>query len=385
MVYSFQDGIGNASGKAMEYLISVGIAISTVLLSIWAYLKGSVNWNEKVPQLVPLIGKGCDSKIKKLNKNYEVGCNVPLQFDTGKNANNFYDLVTKFYEYGWGTCFHFGTRYKGESFRESILRHDYNIALACALKSDDHILDLGCGVGGPARNICRFVGCRFTCVTINRSQVARASELTPVNLPIKFLETDFTNLTAFSSASFDKAINVESLVHTKHRLKVFKEVFRVLKPGGLLFSYEWVLNDKYNPKNSKHVEIKRGIEHGNALPDLRTAKDVKKLALEAGFEVVESYDMAVKAAERYGENNIPWYAELEWNCSLSGFRKSWFGRALTMKLLMVMEAVGLAPAGSTKTAEMLEVGAANLVASGKIGFFTPMHILLLRKPLASEI
>ena len=34
-------------------------------------------------------------------------------------VNNFYDLVTDFYEYGWCQSFHFAPRYKGETFLES--------------------------------------------------------------------------------------------------------------------------------------------------------------------------------------------------------------------------------------------------------------------------
>jgi len=344
-------------------------------------MTGGEYWYEKLPQILPWLDGGSDSKIKAFNKNYTADTSSPVKFDTSKNANIFYDLATKFYEYGWGTSFHFSTRYKGETFNESILRHEYKIALDCGLKSEDYVLDVGCGVGGPARNICRFVGCRFTCVTINRFQVTRGTALTPANLPIKFIEMDFTNLQAIESATFDKAMNIEAAVHAKDRLKVCKEVFRVLKPGGLFFNYEWVLTNKYNPKDSKQIDIKRGIEHGNALPDLLSICDVKSAAMEAGFEVMESYDLATRAAERFGEENIPWYRELEWDFSLSGFRKSWFGRAFTMKFLIFLEAVGLAPAGSSDTARMLELGAINLVAAGKADFFTPMHVLLLRKPL----
>ena len=34
--------------------------------------------------------------------------------------NIYYDLVTDFYEYGWGKSFHFAPRVRGESFRASL-------------------------------------------------------------------------------------------------------------------------------------------------------------------------------------------------------------------------------------------------------------------------
>jgi len=376
--------MGQLSDMTMDKVTGCPIAVmllSVLLMAI--FVKGRVFWSEKIVKFVPMLGKGSDSKIKTLNDNYKVDQTTSLQFDSSRNANNFYDLATEFYEYGWGQSFHFSTRYKGESFRESILRHEYMIALACGLKRDDHVIDLGCGIGGPARDICRFVGCRFTCVTINPAQIARGTTLTSKNLPIKFVEADFTNLEAMEAESFDKAMNIEAIVHAKDHTNVFKEVLRVLKPGGLLFNYEWVLNDKYDPKDLKHVEIKRGIEHGNGLPDLLSYQELEKAAIDAGFEVMESYDLAVEAEKRYGGDNIPWYRELMADFSLSGFRKTKIGMAVTGWMLAAFEAVGLVPAGSTKTATMLENGAHYIVQGALEGFFSPMHVLLLRKPLKS--
>ena len=41
---------------------------------------------------------------------------------------SFYNLVTDFYEYGWGQSFHFAPRQKNETFRESIRRAEYVLA-----------------------------------------------------------------------------------------------------------------------------------------------------------------------------------------------------------------------------------------------------------------
>eukprot|EP00961_Rhodomonas_salina_P259639 3508364-Rhodomonas_salina.1 len=39
------------------------------------------------------------------------------------------------------------------------------------------ILDVGCGIGGPYRNIARFTGWDITGITINEGQVRRGNEL----------------------------------------------------------------------------------------------------------------------------------------------------------------------------------------------------------------
>lgn len=44
-------------------------------------------------------------------------------------VNHYYDLVTDFYEYGWGQCFHFAPRFSGEDFHASLARHEQFLAL----------------------------------------------------------------------------------------------------------------------------------------------------------------------------------------------------------------------------------------------------------------
>ena len=86
-------------------------------------------------------------------------------------VSSFYDLVTDFYEYGWGQSFHFAPRFTHETFTESIYRAEHFLALKLGLSSSKKCVDVGCGVGGPMRNIARFTGADITGVTINEYQV----------------------------------------------------------------------------------------------------------------------------------------------------------------------------------------------------------------------
>ena len=86
-------------------------------------------------------------------------------------VNSYYNLATDFYEWGWGQSFHFADKLPNESFQASIARHDYYLALKLGLKPTDRVLDCGCGIGGPLRNIGRFTGARVTGVTLNQYQV----------------------------------------------------------------------------------------------------------------------------------------------------------------------------------------------------------------------
>ena len=92
-------------------------------------------------------------------------------------TDNFYDLVTEFYERGWGQSFHFAPRFDGEEFMASIVRHEHFLALKLGLSPGEHVLDVGCGVMGPARNIARVSGANITGLTINHHQVERCRVL----------------------------------------------------------------------------------------------------------------------------------------------------------------------------------------------------------------
>ena len=82
-------------------------------------------------------------------------------------VNAYYELATLFYEWGWGQCFHFSYKLKGETFATATARHEYFLAGKLGLKAGDKVLDCGCGIGGPMRNIARFTRAQITGVTLN--------------------------------------------------------------------------------------------------------------------------------------------------------------------------------------------------------------------------
>jgi len=59
-----------------------------------------------------------------------------------KLTNHFYDLVTDFYEYGWGTSFHFAPMFKDSSFMQCMSRHEDFLALKLGLKENQVCLDV---------------------------------------------------------------------------------------------------------------------------------------------------------------------------------------------------------------------------------------------------
>lgn len=293
---------------------------------------------------------------------------------------NFYDLVTDFYEYGWGDCFHFAPRFVGEEFHESLRRAEYHLASRVGLNPETHCLDVGCGVGGPMRNIARFSLSKITGANISDYQIRVGNKRNKdMNLDhlCELKKADFMAL-PMSDNSFDGAYAIEATCHAPDKVGVFSEVFRVLKPGAKFAGYEWCVTDKYDSKNKTHVALREGIEVGNGLPVLATEKGVIAALEKAGFEIIESYD-----AERvvHDAGQVPWYEALGGSYTLNGFRRTKAGRAVTQVLVTVLEALRIAPKGTTKVSALLNATADDLWLAGRKEIFTPSFYFLARKPL----
>lgn len=82
-------------------------------------------------------------------------------------VNSYYELATQFYEWGWGQSFHFAYQLKGENFQQGIARHEYYLAGRLGVSAGAKVLDCGCGIGGPMRNIAKFTNASITGVTLS--------------------------------------------------------------------------------------------------------------------------------------------------------------------------------------------------------------------------
>jgi sterol 24-C-methyltransferase len=52
--------------------------------------------------------------------------------------------------------------------------------------------------------------------------------------------------------------SVEATCHAPDKVGVYSELFRVLKPGGLYATYEWVVTESFDENDPDHVKIKKG-------------------------------------------------------------------------------------------------------------------------------
>jgi sterol 24-C-methyltransferase len=293
-------------------------------------------------------------------------------------ADLYYDLATDLYEFGWGRAFHFAPRAVGESRKASLARHEHYLAHVLGLRPGMVAADFGCGIGGPATEIARFSGASIVGININAGQIDRARRLTDeagLAHLIEYVQSDFLDVDA-ADHSFDAVYAIEATCYAPDKPSVYREAFRLLKPGGLFAAYEWVLTDLFDASNAHHVKMKDDIQFGNGLLGLDRFDAVDDGLRTVGFEVLETRDLAVQSGP-----SVPWYQPLTGSgLSLTGFRSSTTGRRVTYGALRALETLRVAPQGTARVARNLGIGGAALAEAGRLGIFTPMYFLLARKP-----
>lgn len=224
--------------------------------------------------------------------------------DAAEINDAYYDFITDHYEHGWGEKFHFAGYQPDESWAEGAARHEHHLAYMTGFKKGDKVLDIGCGVGGPAREMAIFTGADITGITINQMQVERGTlynAQAKLSDQVHLVRANMIDL-PFKDNEFDAVYSIEALCCAPDVDKACSEAFRVLKPGGKFGLIDWLITPEYDDSNPKHRLIRSAIERGSAVPQLMTAKTRIANLQKAGFEVLMEEDRALSKA-----NPVPWW------------------------------------------------------------------------------
>lgn len=101
-------------------------------------------------------------------------------------------------------------------------------------RADQHLLDIGCGIGGPARWIATHFGCRITGIDLTEDFCTAARSLNAATGLADRVTIVHGNALAlpFADATFDMAYSQNVIMNIADKARFYREAFRVLKPGG---------------------------------------------------------------------------------------------------------------------------------------------------------
>ena len=148
------------------------------------------------------------------------------------------------------------------------------------IKAGQHIVDIGCGLGGPARYIAKRFQCSVSGLDITEPFVEAANKLTALlrmEGQVKIEHGDGQHL-PYPDAFFDGAYTQHVTMNVPDRLGFFREAYRVLKPGAFFALTEHGLGPKGNP----HYPLPWSADGSGAY--LIAPSETRALLEKTGFE-----------------------------------------------------------------------------------------------------
>jgi ubiquinone/menaquinone biosynthesis C-methylase UbiE len=159
-------------------------------------------------------------------------------------------------------------------------------------QSGEMILDIGSGLGGPARWIATKFDCTVTGVDLTTEHCDAARELNAacgLTDRVRILEGSALAL-PLPDASFDRAYSHNAVMNIADKAGVYREAFRVLKPGGRLV----LLHVNAGP-NAPVEFFPVGWASVPENSFLATHEETRRDLAAAGFEILMFRDMAIAA------------------------------------------------------------------------------------------
>ncbi|MGE0724426.1 MAG: methyltransferase domain-containing protein [Alphaproteobacteria bacterium] len=161
-----------------------------------------------------------------------------------------------------------------------------DLAALAGVSSEMRVLDVGAGIGGPARHLAARHGCRVTGVDLTDAFVVVARHLTErmrLAERVSFETADATRL-PFADGSFDLVWCQHVVMNIADRPALYREMHRVLRPGGRVATYDVVTGEggplHYPAPWAEHPDQSHVI----------SARETARLITEAGLRIERMED-----------------------------------------------------------------------------------------------
>ena len=160
------------------------------------------------------------------------------------------------------------------------------------------VLDIGCGRGRVANHMAQMSGAHLVGMNIDPDQLDSARKFASahgLSHRCEFIKGDLNHIPYnFPEASFDHIYEIQCVFSlSKDLLKSFKEIHRLLKPGGKFACLEWASLDNYEPKNPHHADLMRRIKPLIGAIGTHSVEGCARKLEEAGFEIVKNENASV--------------------------------------------------------------------------------------------
>ena len=168
------------------------------------------------------------------------------------------------------------------------------------ITKNQKILDVGCGLGGPARYYAKEFKCHITGVDITPSFIEignKFNRLTSMSTMVDLYVGNGEKL-EFEDEVFDGAYSQHVTLNISDRMKFFSEIYRVLKKGSFFAFTEHGLGPKNNPIFP--LPWADNLDMSFLLPPAKTVTILKEIGfiniklIETGDKYIEGYEKLIQ-------------------------------------------------------------------------------------------
>ena len=125
------------------------------------------------------------------------------------------------------------------------------------------------------------------------------------NIPgnVTTFQKDYSDLSQFEDNSINVMYAIETIVHNTDKERIYREVYRILKPGGVMIVYDYALSAPYtsfDPVTQKAIAL---ISKGCASEIIESLDELNSCYAHCGLALDQRID--------YSENTLPDLKRLE--------------------------------------------------------------------------
>jgi MPBQ/MSBQ methyltransferase len=190
-----------------------------------------------------------------------------------------------------------------DEFHVGGLEATQELAKHMELRAGLRLLDVGSGIGGPARYFAADHGCRVTGIDLTEEFVRVARSLTrrtKLDGLVEFRQASALDL-PFEPSTFDGAYMIHVGMNIADKAGIFREVRRVLKPGGLFTIFDIVLRGDERSGDARTAvgAMKYPVPWAPSEETsfVGTVKEYRDALQNAGFQIAQERGRAVFAIE----------------------------------------------------------------------------------------
>ena len=236
---------------------------------------------------------------------------------------------------------------------------------------DSQVFELGCGKGRVAAHVAKTSGANIIGINIDQGQLNSAqsfAERQGLTEYCHYLNADFNEIPfPYPNNHFDAIYEIQVLSLSSDLNKLFKELYRILKPGGRISLLEWVKLPKFDPNKPSHQNLMKKIKPLIGAIGTPSPEDYEKALTKAGFQLLISADPSVNHSQE------------------PLIRKANHFFAKLRPLFKFLVKIKLFPEHFITLFDRLSKNTEALCKADKMGLITMCHQLVAEKPLRKRM